>query len=522
MAQFTLEQKKAHDHQRHISITANAGSGKTSVLVSRYCDLMEYRGYDPSEVAAITFTEKAAAELRSRIAREIESRLSDDSHRDCWERLKTVRERFPAAVVTTIHGFCGQIIREFPIDLGVPPNFAVISGYERTEMEEASLMEGIELALADEPEPRFEGAYDTVRRIGREQAEVILRMMLRSRETLTLMRDDGILTREADERISHWARTLDRAVRSLTLNASTRPVIELLIGHVKEGQREEAEGLLAAADRALDLEDFLETMSALFGLLLTKSGGIRKRSYDADDDLTEELEESAKLLKRALAGAQKMLEADASDEIHRLLLNDTSQLFEIAREAETRYTERKGRVGGLDFEDLQLVLYEGLRNETVWERIAGRFRYIMVDEFQDTNELQYRIVREMAERLTGPDLLCIVGDRKQSIYGFRGAEVEVFAQATEEFRRVNRDLGRGEYPLAYRREFIEPESREEALGEIALNASFRLLPGICAFVNAACDPLMRQFSPSRYGVEYEPLVCRPPASAASGPTDCRR
>ena len=115
MPQFTLEQKKAHDHQRHVSITANAGSGKTSVLVSRYCDLMEYRGYDPSEVAAITFTEKAAAELRSRIAREIESRLGDEEHRDCWERLKTVRERFPAAVVTTIHGFCGQIIREYPI-----------------------------------------------------------------------------------------------------------------------------------------------------------------------------------------------------------------------------------------------------------------------------------------------------------------------------------------------------------------------------------------------------------------------
>src|SRR5687768_4341784 len=107
MPRFTLDQKKAHDHQRHISITAGAGSGKTSVLVSRYCDLLEYRSFMPSDIAAITFTEKAASELRSRIARELEARLSDESHKGAWEQLKVAREKFPSAMVSTIHGFCG-------------------------------------------------------------------------------------------------------------------------------------------------------------------------------------------------------------------------------------------------------------------------------------------------------------------------------------------------------------------------------------------------------------------------------
>ncbi len=507
MPQFTLGQKKAHDHQRHISITANAGSGKTSVLVSRYCDLLELRGYQPGEVAAITFTEKAAAELRSRIAREIESRLDDPDHQETWDRLKEIREKFPASVVTTIHGFCGQILREFPIDLEISPTYSVISGYERTEMEEASLMEAIEKALRDDPEGRFDGAYDTVRRIGREQAEGILRLMLRERESIALMEsEEGILQRDSEETLALWFRQIDRAVRSTTLNAETRPALETLLGFLKPEVRTESESDLDRAERAATIDEYLGHISSLFSRLLTKGGTPRKSNYVKDHLGSEHLLETASILSDALKRAESFLAADGGVEVHETLLRDSAQLRAIASEARALYRERKERIGGLDFEDLQLTLYYGLQEEEICERIAGRFRYIMVDEFQDTNQLQYQIVREMAQRLQGPDLVCLVGDRKQSIYGFRGAEVEVFADATEEFRRVNRDKKRGEYPLLYRDEEIEPDSREEALGEIALNASFRLLPGICAYVNAACSPVMRQRG-AGVGVEYEPLVC---------------
>ncbi|MEP7220796.1 MAG: UvrD-helicase domain-containing protein, partial [Bacteroidota bacterium] len=149
MTRFTLDQKKAHDPNRHISITANAGSGKTRVLVSRYCDIVEHFGAMPGDIAAITFTEKAASELRGKIAEEFERRLGSDQHRASWWLLKTAREKFPSAIVSTIHGFCSQLLREFPIETGVAPNYAVISGYERRRMSEDTLMEAIEHALAD-------------------------------------------------------------------------------------------------------------------------------------------------------------------------------------------------------------------------------------------------------------------------------------------------------------------------------------------------------------------------------------
>ncbi len=508
MPQFTLNQKKAHDAQRHISITANAGSGKTSVLVNRYCDLLEYRSYEPKEIAAITFTEKAAAELRLRIAREIDGRLADNAHKEMWSRLKNVREKFPSAVVTTIHGFCAQMLREFPIESGVPANFAVISGYERSEMEDTALMEAIEQALADDPAPEFEGAYDIARRIGREQMETILRLMLANRESILLSRRRGPLARGREETLERWNSGVDAAIRSMTLNAVTRPAIAELIDHLKPEQAEQAKALLRSSERAETAGEFLTHISTLLSeIFLNKSGDVRKRSYDLSGDEFDRLEPLIAVLKGALKNSEDFLAADASPALHEQLYDDTQGLLAIFDRALLLYNQRKDLVGGLDFEDLQLVLFQALEREDARERIEGRFRYIMVDEFQDTNELQYLIVRRMARELQEIDLLCVVGDRKQSIYGFRGAEVEVFTEATGDIRKVNRDKGRGDRPLEYRDELIEPDTRDESLGEIHLDASFRLLPDICAYVNAACAPVMRSSAGSEFGVEYEPLVC---------------
>lgn len=508
MPTFTLSQKKAHDSQRHISITANAGSGKTSVLVSRYCDLVQYGGMRPRSIAAITFTEKAASELRSRIAREFELRLSDETHSGYWDWLKRAREMFPSAVVTTIHGFCSQLLREFPIETGVAANFAVISGYERSELEEAALMEAIELALSDDPPPEFDDAYDTVRRVGRERMETILRHMLLNREGVLLSRMNGALSLEDDSLLERWDLRVEAAVRSLTLNASTRPALETLIGYLKEEPRERASALLAEIESATDLSEYLVGFNTLLReILLTGSGTPRKRSYELSGDEYAVLDSPASLLRDALSAASDLIAADTEPEVHAMLLHDTHVFLNIFDKALELYDARKERIGGLDFDDLQLRLFAALEDEEVRGDIVGRFDYIMVDEFQDTNELQYRIVRSMVRDFTDREVLCVVGDRKQSIYGFRGAEVEVFSTASKEIFEINREKGRADLPFEYKGEIIGEGTRDEALGEIRLDASFRLLPGICAYVNASCAPIMRPAGSAGFGVEYEPLVC---------------
>lgn len=507
MPQFTLDQKKAHDPWRHISITANAGSGKTRVLVSRYCDIVEYFGAMPDRIAAITFTEKAASELRAKIAEELERRLSSDEHQEQWRLLKIAREKFPSAIVSTIHGFCSQLLREFPIETGVPPNYSVTSGYERRRLVEDSLMEAIEHALNEEENPAFERTYDVARRVGREKMENIIRMMIDKREIVAFSRASGALGLDRDDTLDRWLTQIDNVVRGLLLNAETVPAITAIIEMMKEDKAPDALQALAEARAARSAEELLPRMKALRDMLLTNDGGPRKRLFRLKNEEFEILERPVTILNGAFKRASRFLDASGDPALHGELYDDTQILLHICDDALARYDARKLRHNALDFEDLQLRLLDALGNEEARTRIVRRFDHIMIDEFQDTNELQYAIGRQLLEELRWGHL-CIVGDKKQSIYGFRNADVEVFTKASREIERSNRELGREEGPLVFRSERIEPSTREEMLGVIKLTASFRLLPSICAFVNEACEPILKQNTPhASFGVEYEPLLC---------------
>lgn len=505
MPEFTGSQKKAHDARRHISMSANAGSGKTSVLVSRFCDLLEFERQDPNQVAAITFTEKAAAELRVRIAGEIERRLAETTDGDRRTRLKRIREALPNAALGTIHGFCSSLLREFPIEFDVSPTFRIVSGYERIALEEEAIAEAIERALEVEPEDEFSGTYDTVRRIGRETFVDLLRLLIREREKLATARS-LFSDVDRDDRIDTWSRHIDRAIRSVCLNAETQPLIRLLIDSLKPERQAKARTLLETADRATTPSDFSESFSTLLtDYLLTSTKTLRKRNFVRETIEESDLESVATMLAEYLSGAFSLLGSDATREAHELLLDDSLNVVAVADLVVSIYAERKDELNVLDFDDLQLRIYERLDDPAVIDVISRRFSTIMVDEFQDTNELQYRIVHALSERLEGSRLLCVVGDPKQSIYGFRGAEVEVFKTATLEIRGSNRSNNREAEPLFFRDSPVEPSTRDERLGELRLEASFRLLPALCAFVNLSCRPLMpsgRDESPA-----YDDLVC---------------
>lgn len=511
---FTLDQQKAHDPRRHISITANAGSGKTRVLVGRYCDLVEgavpgVRAL-PDEIAAITFTEKAASELREKIAAEIERRLDSEEHRANWERLKRGRENFPSAMVTTIHGFCSTLLREFPIESDVPPNFAVIDGYERRVLADETLMDAIEAALEGHSEEEEEGAYAVARRIGREKMESILRMMLDKREAIWYSENfDGVLLLDRDTTLALWTKQLDAILRDLIINADTLPALNELIAAMKPEMADKANAALTALRLSRTAADALPRMLELQKILLTQSGTLRLANYPMKKDEIDYLDPECLVVAGAFKAAASFMDASTDFTLHETLYDDARVLLRIYHDAVNRYTQRKGRINALDFEDLQIKLLAALQDPTNRQELTQRFRYVMVDEFQDTNELQYALAREITDRLNGGKL-CIVGDGKQSIYGFRNAEVQVFKEATEAIKLANRELDYGDYPLIFRDTEIPAESRDEALGEIKLAASFRLLPSLCAWVNAACAPLLKS-GRFNFGVDYDPLVCARPS-----------
>lgn len=505
---FTLDQLKAHDATRHLSITANAGSGKTRVLVSRYCDIVEYMGIRPAEMAAITFTEKAASELRTRIAEELEHRLSDESHKINWEKLKKAREGFTSAMVSTIHGFCSKLLHEYPIETDTPPNFRVINGYERRAMEQESLDDAIETALSsphDDP-AKLTAAYQTARRISRELLEEIVQMMFKNREPITFSQSNGVLARSKEEMLALWDSAIMRAVEPALRSPQVLSGFQELIGFMKTPDA--AIAGLQKLREAESLPDILELFIQLKKMMLTKEGTPKRTGiFRLSRDEVATLNPLAEPIQRAIEQAKPLLETPTDPTLHPQLLDDTAVLLDIFTAAVHNYEQRKARHNALDFEDLQLRLLVALQNTEDHKAITSRFKAIMVDEFQDTNALQYTVVHRLLSQLHALGRLCIVGDKKQSIYGFRNAEVEVFDRADSDIIEQNIQERREAQPLEYRNEKIPDTSPEERLGIIRLDASFRLLPSNCAYVNLACAPVMTPDGLFNFGVPYEPLVC---------------
>ena len=348
-------------------VSAGAGTGKTTVLVERFARSVIEDGLDVDSLLVITYTDRAAGELRARIRLKLLELGRPDLARD-----------LDAAWISTIHGFCRRLLTAYPLAAGIDPRFRVRDEAQARVLQGEAFNTALErFCAADEPDrwqllatykaaglrKMLVSVYDTLRSAGRE------------------------LTLEPGERES-----LPEAIADLR-----REVDALLVdGKASEPQRE------AAVD-TLDLLQTTQLPERLIELPATQVRGARAAAFS-----------EARKLVRALA-------------LEELASRDRELLQELLTGFEASYHEAKSRESALDFEDLQLRARRLLlENTTIREAEQLRFRSIMVDEFQDTNGLQTDLIDLLCAG--GGKELFFVGDEFQSIYGFRHADVEVFQQ----------------------------------------------------------------------------------------------
>src|SRR5437879_2214351 len=137
--QLTPSQRKALSTERHLAVTANAGSGKTRLLVERYIHIFEkYPALSVRNVALITFTENAGAELRARIASEIKERLHHDPESTARGRLTALRDALPSAYIGTIHSFARRLLQAYPVEANVDAAFTIVQGADERLLREES------------------------------------------------------------------------------------------------------------------------------------------------------------------------------------------------------------------------------------------------------------------------------------------------------------------------------------------------------------------------------------------------
>ncbi|MFO7571985.1 MAG: UvrD-helicase domain-containing protein [Gaiellaceae bacterium] len=361
------EQVAAVEADGDTFVSAGAGTGKTSVLVERYVRAVCELGLDVDSILVITYTRKAAGELRSRIRAALVAR----------ERTDLARE-LDGAWISTIHGFCSRILRAHPFALGLDPRFREIEEAGAAVLRSEAFERALEAFCA-------EGDPERLRLLATYRAGGLRRM-------LTSVYD-----------------TLRSAGRELVLELGERPDLADAIARF----RTEAGALAAdpaatdnqreAAEEALRIATESATPERLIDLAGVHCRGARATTYEQ---------------------ARKALERAALEE---LAADDRDLLQELLEAYATAYASAKRAESVVDFEDLQLAARDLLRDHTdVREAVRSRFRLVMVDEFQDTNRLQCELVDLVAE--PGVTEVFTVGDEFQSIYGFRHADVEVFRE----------------------------------------------------------------------------------------------
>ena len=458
------------DTNKSIMISSPAGSGKTEKLARRYIALLQ-NGVDIERILAVTFTDKAAAEMKQRILRILKE---ED------ERLfRSLLEKIPLMRVSTIHSFCGTLLRRFSFDADIDPNYNI----------------------ADETDSGLEWEeilYDVL--MSTQAAAANGRSSLRNQKidkeynfTLQTLAEKGF------RGLDYLKDTMDYLFHTRPFSLEAKPFIHT------QSMTEELKGQLRSWRDAADgihnyekifLQDSPEEIVSIEKLFLTSSGTPRQKTPPSLKGFVDYPQWAAKM---ALYWKE-------------IRLNEFSErskrIYTIFNACIRKYMARKKARGVLDFSDLEHLAYKMLTENPEWANILYAFDektdHILVDEFQDTNNFQWGVINKLTEEWrsgmgakresgTRPTVF-FVGDEKQSIYFFRGANVEIFHRAKEQ---------------------MEAWLGDEFLYEKAME-NYRSRPAIIEFTNRVFSKIMLRHEQYPWITRYSPFTAQRPGLPHSG------
>ncbi len=449
-------------------VEAAAGTGKTTVLVSRILNLIREGEAGLEEVVAITFTEKAAAELKVKLRQELERALLKESDPSQSQRLAKALPDLERMQVTTFHSFCGSLLRERPVEANLDPNFEVADDLMARLLQREVWEAWFERQM-DVNEPALTRAV--IMGLKKDQLYGIARGLIENREIVTRLPEPQPL-KEVERAISRFIDTFKEEVSLLN---SLKPYCK------NEADR----AFLAIAELNLMLKE-LESLSDREGrerFLLEKisidsrTKG-NKTNWKPDHHLTK-VREHIDSIQRQL----KEIRAVIGDSIVIGLTTCLKGYLDA-------YQQAKMERNLLDFHDLLLFTRQMLRNHPEIRRyFRSRYRFLLVDEFQDTDPLQAEIVfflseeegrkaTEWKEVRVAKRRLFLVGDPKQSIYRFRRADIEMYEEAKTR-------MGEGRL--------------------LTISQNFRCAPTIIDVVNRIFQDLIQPPEDGSYQPEYVPL-----------------
>jgi len=485
----TLAQIRASNPDGSTWLSANAGSGKTRVLTDRVARLL-LEGVSPENILCLTYTKAAASEMQNRLFERLGkwAMLDDRNLRNSLTKLgleqglnkhtyKQARTLFARAIevpgslkIQTIHSFCSSLLRRFPLEAGVSPNFTEIDEWTA----QALCTEILEKISTDEIESI------SLANVSKFLSDVnltdLLTDILKNRTVLSKFKSHSEICSEfgLNGNVS-FEECLNKNFDSKDLK-----VIKILRESMKNGGiRDKAAAKKLSNIKSINLE-FIKTLE---DILLYKGSTEKRPEYSAK---TNSFASKAVLNEFLNSSIEQINKLAARIEVFRQtrILYETSEkicaLYDFSRIFLNHYTNEKLLRGWLDFEDLILKAQKLLIDPTIaaWVlyRLDGGIDHILIDEAQDTSPTQWRIIEKISQEFYAGEgsrdktnrTLFVVGDKKQSIYSFQGAD-------TFELNRIQKK---------FKKRFDEAA---KPLKELSLQYSFRSSPTILRFVDSILE-----------------------------------
>ena len=438
---LTLQQFCALDYKRNMVVTSGPGAGKTKILSNRFCFiLLTDHSVSIPNILTLTFTEKAAEEMKDRIYRmisRIEREYKGGADDRSFLKIREAREQFNKNRISTIHSFCANLLRENPVESGIDPGFSIIQGARQRDLMEESI----------------ESAISSIWRMNKDTLIPLLQSFGSRRNLITALKN--IISHPMTfEHASDTGRRLfeTRGWTGQAFNDYCRVISdEHITPYLKglkdmeggKGQYDELMRLLEEWRLKSRIDHEFLGIPELFASMRRLAG--EKQGPGASLSIEE--------------GMKKISYSGLLEEFYPDIFRDRSPdliferefkaFMEVSRSCLEQYRDEKRRINSLDFADLEtqchsFLIHLALKERPRLKRIQKDFKYIMVDEFQDTNITQWEIIRTLCSDRwpEGMDMLqqgklFVVGDKRQAIYRFRGGDVTVFESVTEQIRDSN-------------------------------------------------------------------------------------
>ncbi|HJJ73355.1 MAG TPA: UvrD-helicase domain-containing protein, partial [Methanocorpusculum sp.] len=473
MTEYTPAQKKSLELGKSISVTAGAGTGKTFLLTQRYISLLESGAY-PKDIVALTYTEKAASEMQTKISRELKKQAKTKP------RMQECLDSFSQGTISTFHGFCLSILKEFAYEANLEPGFTIMDDLDKAELVENTIR-------------------DVIENPGDDLFDALVRLHLRMHQTsisdyVKLIIENGdnrwfeLLKGEPETVRRIWyCRFIEHfgigddfselfdASEKEYLFALRRMFFEDSTNRVLLNRLETADKKHLTLGRAkyLNLAKSLhkaETHTEIRSLFAQCTSAVTaKKDFEIPESELDRANEFVNVFKALPYLTGKDSEVFS---VTREILLD---LYDAASVCAKKIASAKKNAGILDFDDIIKKTDELLseKHPEILDAVSSRCRYVLVDEVQDNDPALISLLRKICGDVSKNDRLFIVGDAKQSIYLFRGADSKVYAEFQGDF---------GE-------------------NRTALDTSFRSVPEIINFVNK----IFPEIFTGKYDPVYDPI-----------------